>query len=464
MKFLKTLLFAAFCSFCTEASVSGFRLDCDRLWLHAEDVSLSRLFEQFVAAGVDVKMDPGADRLVSGEWVNEDAETALAGMIAPNNYQLIWSRESGPLGTMTRLTGIRVFRPGHGESARSLESCRRIVTAADEKTRFVARELLVGFGPNASIEDLRALLARTGGTILSANTELGVYRILLPEGANVPDLAAQLANEGSVALAEPNYIYDLPELLTDDSAPASERDWSAPADDSPIAVAVLDSGLASDSSLDRAVLDAFDATNPDAPLTTDPVGHGTLMARLASGLLDPYNTPVGEGVSVVAVKAFADDGSADSFTLMNAVTHAVQNSSGPLSLSWGSETHSQFIESAVQYAVGQGRPVFAAVGNENTGRPMYPAAYDGVVGVAASNGGKFADYSNRGDFVDIVAPGSAGGSQGTSVATAYVSHIAALYMKHNPEATAVETIQALYEASEPDGFLTEAAVKRLLIK
>ncbi|MEI8206594.1 MAG: S8 family serine peptidase, partial [Kiritimatiellales bacterium] len=206
------------------------------------------------------------------------------------------------------------------------------------------------------------------------------------------------------------------------------------------------------------------ATHPGTQLTTDSVGHGTLMARLAAGLVDPYATSVGEGVPVIAVKAFADDGYSDAFTLMNAMTYAVQKSSGPISLSWGSETPSKFIEAAVQYAINQGHSVYAAVGNANTGKPMYPAAYSGVIGIAASNGDKLADYSNRGDFVDLVAPGSAGGAQGTSVATAYVSHIDALYRQHHLGATAEETVAAIKKAAGPTGFLTEAAVKQLLAK
>ena len=58
----------------------------------------------------------------------------------------------------------------------------------------------------------------------------------------------------------------------------------------------------------------------------------------------------------------------------------------------------------------------------------------------------------------------AGGSQGTSVATAYVSHVAALYMKNHPGTTANETVAALKKAAGPTGFLTESAVKLLLAK
>lgn len=459
------ILSGCLCAVGAPAELSDFRLDQGRLWLTADRAPLTALLEQFVSAGIDVRMDPAAGKTVSGSWQGADVETALDTLLEPYSYLLDWRREPGPLGETVRLTGIRVFREGHAETVLPLRSRRRIETSFDGKTRFLAREILIGFGPGATLKDLRAFLSRTGGTVIGANEALGIYRILLPEGTNIPDLAAQLSNEGSIALAEPNYIYDLPEMLPADDGPSpTPKPWNAPQGENPVAVAVLDSGLAPDDSLRRAVLSAFDATRPGEELSSDAVGHGTLMARLAAGLLDPYNTPVGEGVPVVAVKAFSDDGSADSFTLMNAMTYAVAESRGPVSLSWGSETPSRFIENAVQYVLSKERPVFAAVGNENTGRPVYPAAYVGVTGVAASNGDQFADYSNRGDFVDIVAPGSAGGSQGTSVATAYVAHIAALYMQHHPGATAADTLAALKKAAGPDGFLTEAAVRQLLAK
>jgi hypothetical protein len=448
----------------TPAAVSDFRLDQTRLWLTAQNEPLSQLLENFAAAGVDVQIDPEAQKSISGSCRDADVESVLDELLTPYNYLLDWRRETGPLGDLTRLTAIRVFRQGHAEAVQPLRGKRRIETSFDGKSRFIAREILVGFRPGSSIENLRAFLARTGGTVISANAELGIYRILLPEGANVPDLVSQLGNESSIGRAEPNYVYDMPDMQKPvKQFESGEVSWPE-SPSGPVAVAVLDSGLAADERFSRAVIGKYDATRPGEELITDTVGHGTLMAQLAAGLIDPYATPVGEGVPVVAVKAFADDGYADSFTLMNAMTYAVKNSTGPVSLSWGSETPSAFIEASVNYAINQGHPVFAAVGNENTGRLMYPAAYPGVVGIAASNGDQLADYSNRGDFVDLIAPGSAGGAKGTSIATAYVSHVAALYMQHHPKATAAETVAALKKAAGPTGFLTESAVKQLLAK
>ncbi|MBM4152575.1 MAG: hypothetical protein FJ220_03515 [Kiritimatiellaceae bacterium] len=446
-----------------QAALQEFRLDQDRVWLTADNEPLADLLEQFAALGIHVHADPAATTTVSGTWQNMDVETVLQKIVSPYDYQLDWLREPGPLGEQTRLTGIRVYRKGFADVAQPLLSRREIETSPSGR-RFLAREILIGFGPAASIDNLRAFLARSGGTVIHANTELGVYRIRLPAGANVLSLIDQLGHDKSIVLAEPNDVYDIQPLLPGQSGGSGAGQWIAPSGDQPIAVSVLDSGLAPNGNLNQAVISAFDATQPDSQLTTDPVGHGTLMAQLAAGLINPFNSPLGEGVPVVAVKAFMDDGSADAYTLLSAMTHAVNKSTGPISLSWGSDTPSPIIEGAVRYAMDKGRLVFAAVGNKNTGKPFYPAAYSGVIGVAASNGDQLADYSNRGAFVDLVAPGSAGGSQGTSIATAYVSHIAALYMQRNPGASAAETTAALKKAAGPTGFLTESAIQQLLNK
>lgn len=455
----KALFLILLAAFCSRAAVQEFQIDQDRLWLTANNEPLPDLLQHFAAAGVDVQIDPNIRKMVSGVWKNEDMEVVLQKILSPSDYLLDWRRESGPLGSWIRLTGIQVFHKGDPGSARPLLTNRRIEQSVDGAHRFFAREILVAFGPNSTMDDLRALLSRTGGSIIAANEKLGVYRLLLPPGTNIPDLAAQLDNDERIAFAEPNYIYDLPKTSIDPSA-ATVDQWDAPQGDRAISVAVLDSGLTPDTSLSAAVINSFDATDPDAPLVTDAVGHGTLMARLAAGQLDPYARPVGEGVPVVAIKAFADDGSADSFTLMNAMTYAVENSAGPLSLSWGSETPSPLMKNAINYAVASGQPIFAAVGNENTGRPMYPAAYPGVIGIAAgTEGGQYTDYSNRGDFVDLIAPGSAGGSQGTSVATAYIAHVAAQYMRHHPGA---DVKAALIDAAGPDRYLSAEEVLQLL--
>jgi subtilisin family serine protease len=222
----------------------------------------------------------------------------------------------------------------------------------------------------------------------------------------------------------------------------------------------------------------LDALDPKRTLG-DTAGHGTQMALVAAGSVQPRGAPDSdEGVPLIAVRAFDERGLTTDFSLMRGITHALNEGARVINLSWGSETDSGFIANAVAFAQFQGAVVVAAAGNEPTGRKLYPAAYDGVVAVAALDGqGQPWKNSNHGDFVDVAAPGSAtmplgyqgppGAYAGTSIASAYVAREIALYLNRHPKANAREAITAVQAALSASfkgygqGTLDAAAVMRL---
>ena len=75
-------------------------------------------------------------------------------------------------------------------------------------------------------------------------------------------------------------------------------------------------------------------------------------------------------------------------------------------MSLGGEHFSYDLADAVAAAQAQNAVVVAAAGNENTSRLGYPASYEGVISVGATDlsGGR-APYSNFGSRIDVVAPG-----------------------------------------------------------
>jgi hypothetical protein len=144
---------------------------------------------------------------------------------------------------------------------------------------------------------------------------------------------------------------------------------------------------------------------------------------------------------------------------MNGIDFALNNGARVMSLSWGSETKSEFLDQTFDYAASKGLIIVAAAGNEPTGNIMYPAAYDSVIGVGALDpGGKQWDKSNYGDFVTIYAPGFAsfpvgykgepGAYAGTSISTAYLANRIAGYLSKKPDATIKEILTALSDKTE----------------
>lgn len=72
-----------------------------------------------------------------------------------------------------------------------------------------------------------------------------------------------------------------------------------------------------------------------------------------------------------------------------------------LNLSLGSQKPDETEKQLLSVLDSRGVIVVAAVGNEGSEGPSYPAAYDSVIAVAASRGGKKEEYSNYGSYVDL---------------------------------------------------------------
>ncbi|MBA7469796.1 hypothetical protein ES707_05070 [subsurface metagenome] len=123
-------------------------------------------------------------------------------------------------------------------------------------------------------------------------------------------------------------------------------------------------------------------------------------------------------------------------------------------MSLGGPSSSITLKDAVDYAYKKGRLLVAASGNDNESSVDYPAAYDNVIAVGATNesdercdsGDWGAGWgSNYGAELDVVAPGNDiystsltygyASALGTSMAAPFVSGLAALIWSHNPGLT-----------------------------
>lgn len=464
------------------------RLKGERLSLRSKQEPLTAFLRQLAYAGVRVRLDPQAEARVTADFADEDVQKALAAVLEPFGYVLIWDVIEGPLGPVPKLAEVQVYMPGQKRSLQPLEGvdANLAVTTgpAPGGPEFVADEILISFKHGTSQDEVWLLLGQIGGTLVEGIPELGIYQVRLAPGSNVPALVEQLAKKPIVAEVEPNYVLRPPVP----AAQAVDAIPDLPALGEPVKgaapVAVLDSGLEIQPGLTNAIVGGYDAVDPERAMA-DPVGHGTQMAMIAAGAVVPAlagGDP--ESLPVVAVRAFDDKGVASNFGLMRGLAYALGKGARVINMSWGTETKSEFLETAIRYAQSKDAVLVAAVGNEPTRRPMYPAALPGVVGVSAlGSDGRLWDSSNYGDFVTVSAPGSAvfpvgykgppGSYSGTSIASAYTARALALYFTRHPDATPKDAVKALKaavtdagpsgrDAQYGYGALDAAAMKRLL--
>jgi hypothetical protein len=306
------------------------------------------------------------------------------------------------------------------------------------------------------MSEFKALLRQFGGIIVDSYAAVGLYKLRFPEGSDVPSLAEQITKHPKVAKAEPNYAYPIPgpyKQTASSGAPPDTTHIQAPGDTVPIAV--LDTGLDPNSGVEDLVLASFDALDPDESIS-DSLGHGTQMALIAAGLVKPSGVRSGTDTqnSIIPIRVFDDNGYTSNFTIMSSIDFALKQGARVMSLSWGSETRSDFLETALNDARSKGLIVVASAGNEPTGKPIYPAAFSSVIGVGAlAPDGKSWENSNYGDFVTLYTAGFAtlpvgykgdpGPYAGTSISAAYAANLIADYLSEHPEATTQEVLEAL---------------------
>lgn len=240
---------------------------------------------------------------------------------------------------------------------------------------------------------------------------------------------------------------------------------------SSVTVAVIDSGLAAHEDLGGPrFVGGHDYVHGDAT-PEDDCGHGThVTGTLAAG------TDNGKGVAgmaqatIIPLKVLGTDavGSILGGTCPGAnadVAQAIYDATDEgvriisLSLGGGADLTTQL---AVQYAVDHGVLVVAASGNEAASGVDYPAAYPGVIAVAALDASLArASFSNWGPEVFVAAPGVDIASttkdglyhtdSGTSMAVPQVSGALALAITCKPTATADELKDALRDTAQDLG-------------
>jgi thermitase len=413
-------------------SAATLRIEGERAWLKADGVALDRVLRLFEQRGVEVLIDPslGLQR-ISGDWTNVKVDRLIAQLASPHSYMLEWKREKSPLGDLYRISSIRIFPDGKASVARPLSSKGKVldVVRGESGVKYIRGEIMIGFGKGSSIENLKALLRKLNGTVIEAIDPPGIYRIKLNDDMSVEEAMRIAQAHDGVKASEPNLAFpriDSKMLPLVGTGQGLNLNLVA----GETAIGVFDSGL------DPAYLNypfirgSYDAIDPSAEIS-DPTGHGTLTSLIAAGVITPLGAEVTDkGVPVLSIRTFDENGMTSSDTLMRALNYATSSGVKIISMSWGTEVDSSFMETAMNFAAKNGMRLYAAAGNEPTGTPVYPAGYDSVIAVGGLNPeGTQWENSNYGSFVERYEPALANFNglsyAGTSIASPYAAFKAA---------------------------------------
>ena len=400
------------------------------------------------------------------------------------------------------LLALRVVAAPLAPAADALAADARAVEAAPQVGR-----LVLAVPPGAAESSVRELAARGGAALDRWLSRLGLALVRVPAGQEAHAaqlLAAQPGVDFVTAYRKSVSIADVPldEYYPQQwgmarvSGPAAwDLAWSDPS----VVIAVVDTGVnylqwdlrdrtwfnPGESGIDpatggRTCADplAFNGADDDgngyvddcrgydfAARDNDPRdgnGHGTAVAGIAAATTNNFIYGRYEGVagmarqaSLMALRVLDDYGLGYPFNIAEAIDYAAQNGAAVINLSLtlpqnANPADVEQMRRAVASAQVAGVVVVGASGNQSYSTISYPAAFVDVLAVGASTPADLrASFSNYGDRLDLVAPGTGivstlmagthsyglynNTGNGTSFASPHVAGVAALVRGLRPD-------------------------------
>lgn len=335
--------------------------------------------------------------------------------------------------------------------------------------------LIVHLRPDAAAADVSRLFAFAGASEIGRLDAIGV-RVVSVAAANHLGALSMLARDSRVSHVELDLTADAAVVPSDphwDKEWGSRKirapeAWSVTRGERSVVIAIVDTGVdASQPDLRGRVLRGWDFQNDDANPADDD-GHGTAVATTAAAAGND-----GVGIAgmcwqcrIMPVKVLNGQGHGTHSNIAAGIIYAANHGADVINLSIAGLGASEVMGSAVAYALARGVTVVAAAGNFGSRRTTYPAAYPGVISVAATDeSDRLYSWSNRGSWVTLAAPGCAYSGRphakwawlcGTSLATPIVTGTVALMKSVSPRVGRARIISLLTNS----GVRTSAAVAR----
>jgi serine protease len=312
---------------------------------------------------------------------------------------------------------------------------------------------------------------KSGAKLERSIPSLGYDIVKLAKGQKLVDLLAFYSKQAGVTSVTPSVTYK--SLATGDPKKAGMYHLNYIDIDSAlelageheVTVAVIDTGMdLKHLELKNQVLPPYSVLNPASQPILDV--HGTHVAGIIAAEKD--NGIGGHGVNpkakILPIDVFSGGYFTSDYTIAEGILYAISQDVDVINMSLGGTQESPILAEAVKKAIDAGITIVAAAGNNYGESVSYPAAYEGVISVSATNyQDELAEFSSYGSFVDIAAPGEAiynslydtykgssfGYLSGTSMASPVVAGVASLLLSKYPDLKPFE-VEAILKMTAQD--------------
>lgn len=314
----------------------------------------------------------------------------------------------------------------------------------------VPGEILIQAFPGTAEQALAEAVQAAGATIVDQVQELDLTVLTVSDGT-AETVAASLAQSGWIEEIHRVYVFTA-ERTADDSLAANQTHldrvnlpaaWDISVGEDSVIIGVVDSGIdRSHPDLRDKILTGWNVYDQDSAFDDD-AGHGTQAAGVAAATSDNALGVVGVAWAspIVAVRAADDTGRSSSRHLAAGILRAAQEGARVINVSFAPLWSNSVVRAAAEHVAARGSLVVISAGNGGQHRDA--EGFEAAIFVGALvDDTRIAPFSDRGPFVDVVAPGTAiqttslGGSYGpatgTSFAAPIVTGVAALMWSVNP--------------------------------
>src|SRR5437867_11832363 len=334
------------------------------------------------------------------------------------------------------------------------------------------KTLIVKMAKGLPLEQAQAAVGRSGGTPKGSIPKLDLQIVEVPAYA-ADAITKSLTGDAAVLRVEESLTRKWQSTPSD---PYYPNQWALPkvawdqvyGTVSPqflTNVAILDTGV------DAAHPDLIGSIGSgtsiidDSNGVTDVNSHGTWLAGIVAARTNNLLGIAGgafDNVQIMPVKVLDADGLGQDSDIIAGVVWAADNGASVILMAFSNPGFSQSLQDAIDYAWSKDVVLVAAVGNDGSNTPTFPAGDKGVIGVSGTDqNDNLAPTSNYGSSVFLAAPGvnilgtytnqSYVTWSGTSASAAMVAGSAALMRAVDPTLANGVVVNRIARTADPAG-------------